>query len=120
MGTVWVACNTGSMPALPVTTTTSGREGDQFVRISTNLTRLATGPPDVDLHITALGPAQLLQRVHERSDVGLPVPVVRSRVQEHTDAPYSLALLRPCHKRPTRSCSAAEKRNELASLHFPP
>jgi hypothetical protein len=41
------------------------------------------------------------------------------KVNQHADAPHPLALLRAYRHRP-RGCRAAEKANELTSLHIRP
>src|SRR6266446_789787 len=88
---------------------------DQFARVSANLGRTAAGPAGLDLHVAAVGPAQLLQRLHERSEVGLLVGLL-GRTHEHADAPHPLALLRARRERP-RNSRAAEQRNEGAPFH---
>ena len=66
-----------------------------------------------DEHVAAVGPAQLLQHLQERRDVGQRVRIVRSAAAvDHTDAPHPLRLLRPRRHRPCR-CRAAEQRDEL-------
>src|SRR5262249_32928224 len=49
------------------------------------------------------------------SKAGLKFPIVRSRGQEHADQPHALAVLRARRERPSRS--AAEQRDEVATLH---
>jgi hypothetical protein len=70
----------------------------------------------VDSHVAAVGPAQLLQALHECRNAGLPFHIVRGYIREHADAPHALALLRARRERPRRRC-AAEQRDELASFH---
>src|SRR5262249_34375156 len=91
------------------------RDRDQFRCVSANLGGIGRGPPSVDLHVAADGPAQLPQRLQERPDAGLIFRIVRGCGQEYADAPHPLALLRPCPERP--HSSAAEKRYERAPSH---
>src|SRR5262245_61124081 len=64
-------------------------------------------------HVEAVGPAQLLQSLQERSDAGHGFRIVRSCAHEHRDATHSLARLCARRDRP-RSRRAAEQRDELA------
>src|SRR5262245_51650501 len=62
--------------------------------------------------LAADGPAQLHQRLMERSDAGLKFHIIRSCGQNYSDPPHSLGLLRPRRERP---CSrTAEQRDEIA------
>ena len=91
------------------------RERDQFGRILPKTRYIAQGEAVVDLHIAALGPAQLLQLFQERSVARPCLRIVFGQVREHADAPNALALLRPRRHRPRRR--AAEQGDELASFH---
>ena len=75
-------------------------------------------PPSVDPHVAAVGPAQLLQPLHERPDAGLPFRIVRGRGHQHADAPHALGLLRARRERP-RDCPAAKHR-EIRDVAWPP
>src|SRR6516164_6797800 len=66
-------------------------------------------------HVEAVGPAQLLQPLQERSDAGHGFRIVRSCAHEHRDATHSLARLCARRHRPHRR--AAEQRDERAALH---
>src|SRR5262249_15102879 len=90
-------------------------ERDQFARVSATLRRTATGPSGLHLHVAALGPAQWLQRLRERSEVGSLVYIL-GRIHKHADAPHPLALLRARRERP-RGRRSADERHELAALH---
>jgi ABC-type branched-subunit amino acid transport system substrate-binding protein len=46
----------------------------------------------VDSHVAAVGPAQLLQALHECRNAGLPFHIVRGYIREHADAPHGLFL----------------------------
>jgi hypothetical protein len=65
----------------------------------------------------------LLQRLQERSGVGLRARIVRAvavaAALKHSDAPHALGLLRADGERP-RGSRTAEKRDELAPPHCPP
>ena len=71
----------------------------------------------VDPHVAAVGPAQLLQPLHERCQTGLTFVHRPRQAREHADAPHPLALLRARRERPRRR-RAAEQRDELAALSF--
>ena len=94
------------------------RECDQFRRVSAVAFNVAPAPSDVDLHIAALNPAQLLQRLLERHDPSLTLWIVRDVAHEHTDAPHPLGLLRTRGERPG-GCGSAEKLDDLPSSHAP-
>ena len=76
----------------------------------------ACGPADVDPHVAAFAPAQLLQPLPERRHAGLTFRIVCGAGYEHADAPHPLALPR-ARERPRRR--STEKRDELAPLHLP-
>src|SRR5262245_36050327 len=73
------------------------------------------GVPSVDPYVVALGPSQFLQSSAEGCDASLTFRIVRCDAYEHPDERYPIRLLRPRRQRPRRR--AAEKRDELASLH---
>jgi hypothetical protein len=93
--------------------TRSGASRDQFRTVSAEALRAASTPARVKLHISALDPAQLLERLSECRNVGLRFGIVRSRVHENADPAHPLALLRTRQERPRRR--AAEQRDEVAS-----
>ena len=96
-----------------------GRKRDQFRRVFASLVGIPRGPAIVNLHVSAVGPTQLLQRLQERSDVGLRARIVRvDAALKHADAPHALALLCTRRERP-RGRRADDKRDEFASLHIP-
>ena len=70
------------------------RQRDQIVRVSANRGGVACGPPDINPHVAAVGPAQLLQDLYERSDAVLLICIVRAHGHEHADAPYRIRPLR--------------------------
>ena len=79
IGTVRVACSNGATVAVPVGQDDVRRERDQFRRVSANAVGIAPAQRDVDPHVAAVGPAQLLQPLQERRDAGLPFRIVRGR-----------------------------------------
>jgi hypothetical protein len=94
-----------------------GRERDQFMRVFARVSSISPAPAVFDPQVAALGPAQLLQRLQERRDVGT---VRRGAAQEHTDVPHALALLRARRERPRnrgRARRAGDERDELAAVH---
>ena len=70
------------------------RERGQFRRVSANFGGIGRGPADVDPHVAADGPAQLLQPLMERREAGLKFRIVRGCGQEYADASHTLGLLR--------------------------
>ena len=80
IGTVRVACSNGATARLPVSQDDIRRERDQFRRVSADVVGIARGPADVDPHVAAVGPAQLLQPLQERRDAGLYFRIVRGQV----------------------------------------
>ena len=86
------------------------RKRDQFRRVLANAVDIVLAPADVDPHIAAVAPAQLLQGLPERRDAGLTFCIVRGPVHEHTDAAHPLrsaaralqAAMRPQHRREER------------------
>jgi hypothetical protein len=54
------------------------RERDQIGRVSANVGRMAAGPPSFDLHVAAIGPAQLLQRFNENRIAGSEICIVHT------------------------------------------
>src|SRR5262249_25651172 len=85
-------------------------------RVFATFVGIAGGPAIVDLHVSAVGPTQLLQRLLERSDVGLRAWIARVvAALKHADTPHSLGLLRTRHHRPR--CCPGKPRDELAPSH---
>jgi len=75
---------------------------------------IVRAPTNVDPHIAAIAPAQLLQGLLERREAGLPLFIIRGSVYEDANAPHPIWLLRARRKRPR--CGTTEHRNKLASL----
>src|SRR5262249_49606283 len=77
---------------------------------------IVLAPADVEPHIAAVAPAQLLEGLlehpHGRRTLG---GVARRHIRQHADAPHliGLRLRRPW----PRYCSAAEKPDEFPSPH---
>jgi hypothetical protein len=67
------------------------------------------------LDVTAVGPAERLQRLAESRSVPLSLRIVRAP-HKYRDLPYRPVLLRARRERPY-SYRAAEKRDEAAALH---
>ena len=77
IGTVRVACSNGRTVEVPWARMTSGASAANSaacLRISLGIGR---GPADVDPHVAADAPAQLLQLLQERPDAGLKFWIVR-------------------------------------------
>ncbi len=76
------------------------RESNQFRCVFAIKVAVVLAPADVELHIPANGPAQLLQGLLKRPDSGLTLAIVGGRVHEYTDTPHLLGLLRERGQRP--------------------
>ena len=79
IGTVRVACSNAPQLAAASGQDDVRRERDQFRRVSANAFGIACAPADVDPHVAAVGPAQLLQPLQERREAGLTFRIVRGR-----------------------------------------
>ena len=77
------------------------RQSGQIRRVFASF-RIAFRPASVDLHVAAVGPAQLLQPTQECRDAGLPFRIVRARGHEHANPPHPLGPLRVRDERPRR------------------
>jgi hypothetical protein len=74
-------------------------------------------PSKVHPHVPALSPAQARKRLCERGSVSLPHGIGLVARQEHGDAPYAVALLRPRRERPRCRRSATESGDEFSSCN---
>src|SRR6516164_6650910 len=77
-------------------------ERNQFQGVSARPVGIVLAPAEVDPHIAAIAPAQLLQGLLERREAGLTLRIVCGPAHEYADAPHTPALLRtrcerPCH-----------------------
>jgi len=93
-----------------------GRRGDQLSCKSASLVGIAAGPTIVALEVAPFNPAQALQALQQRRDIGLSFRVALGVSHEHADAPHPLVLLLPRRQRPC-SGRTTEKPNELAPSH---
>jgi hypothetical protein len=93
-----------------------GLQADQFFREHSLAFNDRGTPPNIHMHIAAIGPTQLLKRSRETGNPEQSFGIVFAEPHEHADAPHPLALLRARRQRPSRR-RAAEKRNELTPLH---
>ena len=71
IGTVRVACNNGPTARAARGQDNIRRKRDQFGHIFANKIGIACGVADVDSHVAAVAPAQLLQPLQERRHAGL-------------------------------------------------
>ena len=96
---------------------TSGASASKLLGISLKATGVACCPAVVDPHVSAVGPAQLLQHLQKRREAGLSFRIVRGHVHKHTDPTRPLALLCAQRQRPKGRGRhrAAEQRDEFAS-----
>src|SRR5262249_14226189 len=78
-----------------------------------NVGRITQAPAILDPQVAAPAPAQLLQRLLERRELGT---AGGGTARERAEAPHLRALLRPRRERPRRR--AAEQRDEVAALYL--
>src|SRR5262249_13551772 len=78
-----------------------------------NVGSITQAPAILDPQVAALAPAQLLQRLLERRELGT---AGAATAREHADPPYAPRLLRARRERPC-GCGPAQQRDELASSH---
>jgi hypothetical protein len=90
-------------------------ERNQFGRISAQARGIAHAPAIIDPQVAPDRPAQLLEPLHEGREARLRLRLVGTRMHEHSNAPYRLALLCARHEWPCRR--AADERDELAPPH---
>jgi hypothetical protein len=64
---------------------------DQFPRVSASAASVR-GPANIQPRVAAVGPAQLLETVRERCEVGLPIRTVRSGIHEGANPLHALGL----------------------------
>src|SRR5262249_61097640 len=77
-----------------------GRRGDQVSCKSAGLVGIAAGPTIVDLDIASFDPAQALQALRQRCDIGLRLWIALGVSHQDADAPHPLGLFRPCLQPP--------------------
>ena len=104
IGTVRVACSNGPTVRVAGGQNDVRRERGQFRRVFANVGGIAHGPADVNLHVAAIGPAQLLQRLPERRDAGLRIRIVRGCGRMNT---LMRRILRPAAPAPRAAIAAA-------------
>ena len=112
IGTVRVACCNAATIGRAVARMTSGASATSSAAYL-RMRRHRRAPADIDPHVAAVGPAQLLQALQERRDAGC-VPDRPRPCHEHADAPHPLGLLRARRERPR--CRRATENTEK----FPP
>jgi hypothetical protein len=76
------------------------RESGQFGRLLAKDIGVRRGPAGIDPHVTAVDPAQLLQRLSECSQTGVIFRVVRSAAHKQPDGPHPFGLLSNRGERP--------------------
>jgi hypothetical protein len=90
-------------------------EAHELFRLGADAPGVGSAPAIVDADVAAVGPAQLLEGLPERRDVGLHLRIVLGERIQHANPSDAVGLLRSRRERPCRR--AAEQRDELASLH---
>src|SRR5262249_23381340 len=90
-------------------------KSDNFRRVPTSGIDAAETRAEIDLHVSANGPAHLLELLDECGVSLLSIRIVTGAAREHSNPPHPLALLRARRERPRRR--AAEQRDELAAFH---
>src|SRR5262249_10650477 len=78
-----------------------------------SLVGIVASPTIVDLDIASFNPAQVLEALQQRGDIGLSLRITLGVSHEHADAPHPLGLPRPRRERPC-SRRAAEQYDEVA------
>jgi hypothetical protein len=82
-----------------------------------NASRLTASPPDFELKVAALSPAQFLKGLPEGLQFRSTFCIVCLERDQYSHTPYSFMLLRARRKRP--GCRrTAEKRNERAPFQL--
>jgi hypothetical protein len=87
-------------------------EADQLSSVAFVERRIAAGPAPLDLQVAALMPIEGGEPLDQSGSARLAVRSAHS--DQHADASYALALLRPRRERPRRR--TAEQRDEVAAL----
>ena len=85
---------------------------NEFDRVPAEELRIASAPADLNMNVATVGPAQLLQLLHECGQAGGGLWVIHRQIHEHSDSPQR-RLLRARRKRPCRG-RAGEKPDEIA------
>ena len=80
---------------------TSGASATNSAADFAGVVGIARGPAGINAHVSAVGPAQLLQPLYERREAGLCYRVIRDRIYEHADPPQAVGLLRSRRERPS-------------------
>src|SRR5262249_29394890 len=73
-------------------------------------------PAIIDSEVASIRPAELLKALPKYSHAGADIRIAFRNRHQHADTTNSLRLLRARRERPR--CRAAQKRDELAPLHF--
>src|SRR5262249_29622717 len=93
------------------------RERDELRRPFARTVGIGGAVSNIQPHVAALDPAQLLQPLPKGRAALVCLGIVSRLVHKHADAPHALArLMRACCERPCCR-SAAEQRDELAAIH---
>ena len=100
IGIVRVSRCTATVAGVPLASMTSGCK--QFPRERSYPIGVTAGPTNVHPHVAAIGPAQVRKRLRELGEASLRQGIVFVVRNEHANAPYAVALLRPRHERPCR------------------
>jgi hypothetical protein len=77
-----------------------------------------SGPPTgLYLHVAAVLPAKIRQRLYKRDLSRLSFLVIRGQVHEHANAPHARWLLNPGVFRPRHCSCTCKEREEVATCH---
>jgi hypothetical protein len=93
-------------------------QGNQLFRKRLKLIYSPGREASIETKIAALRPSELFKRLPERRQACLRFRIVFGVAGQYTDAPHAVGLLRVDRKRPCGG-SAAEKGDDIASLHLP-
>src|SRR5262249_37724242 len=84
-------------------------KSDNFRRVPTSGIEAAETRAEIDLHVSANGPAHLLELLDECGVSLLSTRIVPGAAREHSNPPHPLALLRARRERPRSRCAAEQR-----------
>jgi hypothetical protein len=94
------------------------RKRDQLRRVFANALGIASPEPDIGPQIATFRPAELLELLTKRGEIGCGFRIVFGDALEHAQTAHPGWLLRPRDRRRNGRC-ASKTRDELAPPHQP-